>query len=206
MAFKSSVPHFNEKVSESWAKMFMRKVVSKESGKYPISFDVVRFVSAPFSANCYLISWNQCIHLHYTTDTKDKQDVLMIGKQSCSSIHQLLDEWSSTWSVASKSLEAFIAWTNRKLKDKMYVVKSRLRSLMRHWKALFKDVVPQELIINRGHCLTWIDYLHPRPWWEVVILKFQLLSIAHDNLWFHVQLHFVVVWCGMVIGFLFFIF
>jgi hypothetical protein len=56
MAFKSSVPHFNEKVSESGAKMFMRKVVSKESSKYPISFDVVRFVSAPFSASCYLIS------------------------------------------------------------------------------------------------------------------------------------------------------
>jgi hypothetical protein len=98
MTFKSSVPHFNEKVSESWAKMFMRKVVSKESGKYPISFDVIRFVSAPFSANCYLISWNQCIHLLALHNRyKGQTRCLMIGKQSCSSIHQLLDKWSSTW-------------------------------------------------------------------------------------------------------------
>lgn len=122
---------------------------------------------------------------------------------------KLLKHPLAPWQVKLNMKCCFqVSWSihclnKHKTNGQMYMVKSRLRSLMRHWKALFKDVVPQELIINRH---TRINYLHPRPWWEVVILKFQLLSIAHENLWFHIQLHFVVVWCGMLIGFLFFIF
>lgn len=173
--------------------MFMRKVVSKESSKYPISFDVVRFVSAPFSASCYLISWNQRIHL-FALHNRYK------GQTRC------FDDWkaklfkhpSTPWQVKLNMKCCFqVSWSIHCLN------KHKTKGQNVHGEIKVKEFHVSLESSFQGCCPTRINYLHPRPWWEVVILKSQLLSIAHDNLWFHIQLHFVVVWCGMVIGFSF---